>query len=73
MTTREEHLQWCKDRAIEYARRGDLRESYASFSSDMSKHADTAGHAALGLGLMMLAAGHLDTPDEMIKFINGFN
>lgn len=70
---RAEHLQWCKDRANACVDRGKIKEAYASMASDMSKHEDTEGHSAIGLGMMMLMNGHLDAPDEMRKFINGFN
>lgn len=70
---RAEHLQWCKDRANECADRGDVKEAYASMVSDMSKHEETKDHSALQLGLMMMMGGHLDSPHEMTKFINGFN
>lgn len=71
---RSEHLQWSKDRAIEILdRSGDLGEAYASFCSDMDKHPDTAGHSAISLGLMLMLGGHINTVDEMKKYINGFN
>ena len=70
---RSEHLQWCKDRALEYVARGDMPNAWASMVSDMGKHDDTAGHSALELGLMMFLGGHLSTSAEMTKFINGFN
>ena len=35
---RTEHLQWSKDRAIEYVNTGDNPGAFASFQSDMSKH-----------------------------------
>lgn len=40
--TRDEHLQWCKDRAVEYVDRGELSMALASFTSDVRKHEDTA-------------------------------
>ena len=74
MVTREEHLQWCKDRAIEILKTGGTPgEAYASFCSDMGKHKETADHSAIELGLMLMLGGHNDTPDAMEKFINGFN
>ena len=74
METRAEHLQWCKDRAIEILNeRGDCGEAYASFMSDMSKHPETEKHSALMMGMMLLMGGHNQTPDAMERFINGFN
>ena len=39
--TREEHLEWCKQRAREYLDRGELAEAVASMGSDMDKHPET--------------------------------
>lgn len=71
--TREEHLKWCKTRALEYVDRGDLNNAYASMASDLNKHPETEGHPAIQLGMMMLMGGHLSRPDEMRRFIEGFN
>ena len=71
---RAEHLQWCKDRAIEILDTdGDIAQAYASFGSDMSKHPETQNHGAIQLGVMMMFDGQLNTIEEMRKFINGFN
>lgn len=72
-TTRQEHLAWCKRRALEYVAMGDNNQAFASMSSDLRKHKDTANHAAIELGMMLLMAGHLNSPQEMRKFIEGFN
>ncbi len=71
--TRAEHLQWCKTRAIEYVNAGDNQQAFASMASDLGKHPETQGHVGLELGMMQLMAGHLDAPDKMRHFINGFN
>ena len=72
--TRAEHLQWCKDRALEILdRNGDIGEAYASFCGDMAKHPETQNHSAIGLGLIMMMSGFNNTIEEMRKFINGFN
>lgn len=70
---RAEHLAWCKKRALEYVDQGDLTGAYASMTNDLSKHPDTEGHAAIQLGVMLLTDGHLSSPAEMRKFIEGFN
>lgn len=70
---RQQHLEWCKKRALEYVDAGDVKQAYASMASDMNKHPDLAGHAALGLGMMLLMGGQLSTPEKMREFINGFN
>jgi hypothetical protein len=70
---RQEHLEWCKNRALEYCDRGDLQNAYASMISDMSKHLETENHAAIGLGINLMMIGDLNTPTKMRKFIEGFN
>jgi len=71
--TRKEHLNWCKQRALQYVNMGDLNQAFASMASDLSKHPETAGHAAMGLGAMLLLGGHLGTAYKMREFIEGFN
>lgn len=71
--SREAHLNWCKQRALEYCRAGDLQNALASMGSDLGKHPKTAGHLGISLGLQMMMAGQLSTPAEMEKFILGFN
>lgn len=70
--TREEHMDWAKKRAILIAFKGLVREAWASFLSDLSKHEETRGHSAIELGAMLLEAGHLNSHIEMAKFIEGF-
>lgn len=71
--TREEHLAWCKKRALEYCELGDANSALVSMYSDLDNHPQTAGHAGIRLGVMMQVAGQLSTPEEARKFINGFN
>lgn len=71
--TRQEHLEWCKQRALEYVDIGDMGQAWASMASDMKKHTETQNHAGIELGTMMVLAGHLSSPHEMRKFILGFN
>ncbi len=75
MTTRAEHLQWCKDRALEYVEIGDNQQAFASMISDLRKHDDTEASAKMGgeLGMMLMLSGNLSTPKQMTDFINGFN
>lgn len=70
---RSEHLQWCKDRAMEYINRGDVQQGITSFMSDMDKHNETANHSALQLMAMMMFSGQLSSASEAGKFIQGFN
>ena len=70
---RQEHLQWCKDRALEYVDIGDLPQALASMSSDISKHPETACTHISKIGLQMMMIGELSTPEKMRKWINGYN
>ena len=70
---RDEHLAWCKERALEYADRGDMANAIASMGSDLNKHPDTEGHTGMELMMMMAMAGQFDRPGELRKFIEGFN
>ena len=71
--TRDEHLAWCKQRALEYVERGDLTNAYGSMASDLGKHPDTRDHSAIQLGMMLMMTGNLKTQHDMKRFIEGFN
>lgn len=71
--TREEHMQWCKDRALEFCDNNDLANAWASMASDLTKHEETKNHLALELGTMLMLTGKLNTQQKMRKFIVGFN
>ena len=71
-TTRAEHLQWCKDRALEYVD-SDPQSAFTSMASDLGKHPETAGHIGIEMGMMQMLAGMLNTPEQMRHFIEGFN
>lgn len=70
---RQEHLEWCKKRALEYVDMGDLSQAFASMLSDLRKHPETANHPAMAMGAQMMFANLLNAPEEMRKFIDGFN
>jgi hypothetical protein len=73
METRQEHMEWCKKRALEYVEAGDLDQAFASMASDLGKHPDTESHMGIQLGMMELISGHLNSADKMRRFIEGFN
>lgn len=71
---REEHMQWCKQRAMAYVEVGDLNSAVASMLSDLTKHPETeAVGKGIGaqLGLMELMRG--PTRESITRFIRGFN
>mgnify|MGYP001612887587 CR=1 FL=1 len=70
--TRDEHLAWCKQRALRLMEKGDLPEAFASMVRDLNKHPETKGHRGIHLGEGLLWEGHLSRA-EMRKFIEGFN
>lgn len=72
---RSKHLQWCKDRALEYVRMGDLQQAFTSFASDVGKHPLTENirDIVANLGMPLLMGGHLNTPKQMEDHINGYN
>ena len=72
-TTREEHMNWCKTRALEYVEKGDLTNGITSMLSDLGKHDETREHGAIQLTMMLLMSGNLDTAEKMKKHIEGFN
>ena len=70
--TRDEHVNWCKKRALEYLDRGDVSNAIASIMSDMNKHPETKlepGSVFTMLGLMAVASGD---PREARRYIEGF-
>jgi hypothetical protein len=50
--TRDEHLAWCKRRALEYLGAGELRQAVASMASDLKTHPDTENPALNGLAMI---------------------
>lgn len=70
--TRTEHLQWCKDRALQYLP-GTPEQAFASMASDLQKHPETEGHIGVQLGMMQMMTGMLKDHESMRRFIEGFN
>ena len=69
--TRTEHLQWCKQRALEYLP-NDPDQAVTSMISDMGKHEETATPALptlTMLGMMEIARGS----EAVKRWIEGFN
>lgn len=70
--TREEHLQWCKQRALEYLDQGDVTNAIASMTSDLSKHDETKSSNTT---LMMLGMNYAINNDVQgaRRWIEGWN
>ncbi len=71
--TRDEHVEWCKQRAYEYLEQGDVTQAFASMGSDLNKHPDTKDHSGVAIGLQLMMIGNLSTIPEMRHFIDGFH
>lgn len=73
--TRQEHLDWCKQRAFEYIEAGDLNGAFSSFASDVTKHHETENisQTVQMLGFPLLMMGALNTPSKMRKHIEGYS
>jgi len=71
--TRDEHLAWCKKRALEYVDQGNPVEGVTSMLSDIRKHPETASETLTALGMQLMMIGSLSSPQEARRFIEGFN
>lgn len=72
--TREEHLKWCKKRAIEemdFCK--DPMKGIISMMSDLRKHPETNSEALVSLCAMQLLVNPKMTRQQVINFLNGFN
>ena len=69
MRSREEHLEWCKQRAREYLAVGDWQQAATSMASDLRKHPETDSK---GTALAMLYFTVQDMASAR-RYIEGFN
>lgn len=68
--TREEHLAWCKERALKYVDEGELISAVSSMMSDLNKHPETKGNWSLMvLGMMAVK----EDATAVRRWIEGFN
>ena len=70
MKTRDEHLEWCKERARVYLDAGDLANAVASMASDMEQHPECGVNAYLVMAAML----HVTNYDERAvrRWVEGF-
>lgn len=66
---RAEHLQWAKNRAMEYVNAGDYPQAVASMLSDLGAHDETRGSAAICAMLALMVKDRKSATD----FVQGFN
>lgn len=70
--TREEHLAWCRTRALAYLEPGpffSVQDAGSSLVSDLGKHPETVTHPAITRCFLLLATGA--DADQMRVFILG--
>ena len=68
--TRDEHLSWAKQRAIEYVEAGELANAVASMGSDLEKHPETRFSPALvAVGMLYVTNGDRQA---LRRWIEGF-
>jgi hypothetical protein len=71
--SREDHLQWCKDRALEYVRAGEINLAIESMQSDLRKHPETNIDKYLQRAIDIEILFRPQLKDRVIKWIHGFN
>lgn len=70
MITRDEHMAFCKRRALEYVDAGLLDQAVASMGSDLNSHDETRADAFLLMdGVIVAQSGD---PDRVRRWIEGF-
>ena len=69
---RAEHLQWCKDRAMEYVNAGDYNNAVVSMLSDLSKHPETENSVRIAT-MLSLTVMMDPSRDTVERFVRGFN
>ena len=75
LRTREEHLTWCKQRALEYLNRGQLVDAVTSMMSDLDKHEETKqkpGSALSMLGVFTALEANKGNRESVRRYIEGF-
>lgn len=74
MMPRDEHLEWAKQRALQYLDANDPAQGFTSMMSDLGKHPELENHPGklIGVGFMMLP-GWITNPTEVRRWIVGFN
>ncbi len=69
MDERKEHIEWCKERALEELERSGVDAAMSSLASDFGKHESTNNHM-----MIMLVFGMMGMNKKEAKtHIEGFN
>lgn len=75
--TKDEHLAWCKERALEFADVGDGPRCTSSMLSDIMKHEETSRSFEVGVRAAVAELGYPDslasaTPAQLRHWVEGF-
>lgn len=77
--TRDEHIKWCKQRAIaefDFYQSKDgtgFKNGITSMMSDLMKHDETKSVTLQSLCMMQMMTKPRMSRQEFVNFINGFN
>jgi hypothetical protein len=74
LISKQEHMQWCKDRALAYYDRGEKDSAIASFLSDVGTHPGTehiTNNGSMFMAKLCLQDG-LGSRDQFAKAMKGF-
>ena len=72
--TRDEHLEWAKNRALEILNAGDNEGAFTSMLSDLSKHHELQNHPGMMIGAgMIFIPNWMSNTEEIRRWITGFN
>ena len=70
---RQAHIKWCKEKAIETIKAGDVRGALISFQHNMKAKLETHVHPALFLIPQLSHENKLRTAQQVQEFIEGFH
>ena len=70
---RDEHVAWCKQRALKYLDSGDTVNALTSMMSDLEQHPETKNHAGSKIGLQLMMMDSLSSVPDVRRFIEGFH
>jgi hypothetical protein len=71
--SREQYLQWCKDRALEYVKLVLLEDAIASMQSDLTKHPETNTPEVMKRVFDIHVIYGISMDRRVITWIHGFN
>jgi anti-sigma regulatory factor (Ser/Thr protein kinase) len=71
--TRDEYLESCKKRALEYLDAGDIEHAFTEMTNNLSHHAELKNHPGITIGIQfLLLPGWIRNPVEVRRWIVGF-